>query len=529
MIHESVTNNGHTPVAGNQEVGQAMNGAHSWRAKLAGVALSFSVLVAAPACSEFETNGNPPTTTEVVDAAQTTTSAEQPTDAELNAAPADAYQSALGLSVAGYETERFADYIESQLYDLDRADTTVADDIQSRRRSLSGFTYDSHAHDYGLFSSSLIKYDYRGMTGDALPIWYKDIDSSDLIDQAMPVTTIRLEEGELFAVDGRPPSTRTNEFENSRYDEFVGAVIAPHAAQIESAIAAGKLNTIEIVINTSPSESEIKFGAESSYYDTKTKDIVIMLPSINPQRHVDTESTLVHELAHAMVEGDFAHYLEETPGAADLEPKLRAACSAIRKSALDNAEKKSGQLDTLMEQQMALDPTNAEHWQAIRDALAAGRLENIQWTEATSPNGIAECYIANPNAMIGVHKNSLGITESGHEAPDLSDEQIDNIFAIREAFSSLIRSSNVLQTISEHGYIADKYTGHPEDGSDELAASLVALATQYPKEFAFQIKLLDDDARAAVLDAYAVVREVYVAQDTSYAEQLPTAETLIDN
>ncbi|MDB5175236.1 MAG: hypothetical protein JWM81_94 [Candidatus Saccharibacteria bacterium] len=359
------------------------------------------------------------------------------------------------------------------------------------------------------------------------PTWQIKVGPADSAQKTfLPIATEEVDtKGGLVVTDQRPPQARTNPASNQTYDTLLSSVVVPEAAYVRAAIDAGAVSKVHFVYNPDNYNDELKDGIESPEFNEITHEVTIVIARRTPTPVQQLIATQTHEITH----GAFGlTALSENTPQADTSAKataLRNGCLAIKAVMLKQARASIPGLIPYYQNVEALIPGHTTDINYIITQIQAGKIANLQYSSKdpdADPNDIDECAITTPNQMMGFVRSEVLHSAPNDTAAHYTDEQKAAVNALNQAFADSIRQTQILSDISEHGYQNDPRSGHPEVSVDELAASLVDIAVNYPDEFKEYLGYLDPKARAAVQTSYGAIR-------TAILENTPQMSSFVPN
>jgi hypothetical protein len=367
------------------------------------------------------------------------------------------------------------------------------------------------------------EYGLNGATGSS-PTWQIEVQKegdANPLKMFMPIATEQVDtKGGLVVTDQRPPGARTSAVSNQTYDSLLKSVMVPEAAYVRAAMDAGAISKVHFVYDADEGNQE----AESSFFNYPTHEEVIVISRRSPTKMQDLIATETHETTHSVFGQTTLSEHSPEPDTSANAQILRSACLTIKATMFKQAAATLPSVIPYYQKAEALIPEQTVAINYIIKAVEGGKIADLQLSSNdpdAQPNDIDECAVTDPLQMIGFVNTEVFHTESLSPPASFDADQYAAVQELQQAFATDIRATQVLSVISEHEYQSNPRAGHPEEDVDELAASLVDIAVNYPENFKEYLGYLDSKTRAAVVACYNAVRASIVATTPSMANFVP--------
>lgn len=275
---------------------------------------------------------------------------------------------------------------------------------------------------------------------------------------------------------------------------------------LEAGFTSGDSNTIRFVLGDD-------FGP---YYDTITRETIVVLPKDDSTTVDQLAMALVHETVHALTRS--AYTVENVT--VEEGTAIGQACKAVKDASYEHLEL-SLRFSTPDLLQNVLEVAKPEHKPLIQTMITAvedGTFEQLVTNgigESTSEFAIAlnECeYLSVWNVLDEAARvNQI----------EFEDDELDYLFETPELkefikeWASIMNYASIYSKINESSfveteYIAKESLGHSEEDTAELMASLLDAAISYPDQLATVISDMRDEDRAATIQALRATIDIVV-------------------
>lgn len=338
----------------------------------------------------------------------------------------------------------------------------------------------------------------------------------------VPLATVRPDEGSMRIFDSSPDGM------DDRTLEWLGDRVMTNEALVRTAFDAGSIDSIVFALakdQTNQRYNPVETGYVVGYFSEKENKVVFEISSHNAGLTAEVMNQYVtHEVLHSLFADTSISTMSSEKIPADTRDAFNNACQVLRSEALNDFgyARYSIARDLYEAADASPDKDFGARLRALADQYNWGEMESGQPTienhsEADDPRNIPGCQIyVTPGPQAMLVGDNLGLPTPGNI--DLfSGEYDDTLRAlnrVHEDFSSTLRKDTLYAALAEGMYLEDAPDmGHPQDGADELAASLFNLIINFSDDFTRKVRLLPRDQQLAIVEVatlfYEELREAH--------------------
>lgn len=260
-----------------------------------------------------------------------------------------------------------------------------------------------------------------------------------------------------------------------------------------------------LLLDSGPSKE--KFGFINGYRekDTSAPEQTIVL-SFSEKTKITTgeyRNILRHEVIHGITQSNpLSSANSENPPKEELR-RWQTACSDIRDIALDEAKPHTKKLLQIMEngKDVFSGPTTYPAFTQVYDALKKGQFDIFEASPEDIEPGyfvkIPECKVVGPTPVFVKFAKAYGeIVQVGGQA-ERTAEMNKILKAMHYEWEEIIENDTLYATFREGSYGGKKDAGHPQDGWDELTASVANILIGNPKGLEKKLPLSAAERKSA--------------------------------